>query len=81
MPSAPTPEAINLNDGDEPTTKVEPAIASPVTADSAVTSRRESEESYDIVSEQSGGNGAQKKQKPTAESKQDDTDGDDSDWE
>jgi hypothetical protein len=79
MPSAPTPEPVKLpNDGQ--TAKVEPAVASPAaaTVESASTSRRQSEESYDIVSEQSGGNGAKK---PVSESKREDTDGDDSDWE
>lgn len=64
------------------------ATASPV-VESASTSRRQSEESYDIVSETSAGNGAAKltavtKDKTTSvpkESKQEDTDGEDSDWE
>lgn len=80
MPSAPTPEPVQAK-ADELVNKFEPAVPSPVTAESATTSRRQSEESYDIVSEQSGGNGAQKTQKASVEKKQEDTDGDDSDWE
>jgi hypothetical protein len=78
MPSPPTPEPVKVPT-DEQSAKVEPPIASPATAtaESDSTSRRQSEESYDIISEQSGGNGAKK----PAESKRENTDGDDSDWE
>ena len=88
--AAPAETAAGSKEPVAPTVTVPTAAAttSP-TVDSASTSRRQSEESYDIVSETSAGNGAAKmtavtKDKvtsPLKESKQEDTDGEDSDWE
>jgi hypothetical protein len=78
-----TTEAIADVAVQAPTSTTDAAAVSPV-VESVSPSRRQSEESYDIVSETSGGDGTRNKgtpETPVARAKQEDTDGEDSDWE